>query len=55
MKIDDKISQERLEKEGWIFITNFGNCQIYGKEKTRILWNPVTQLIKFIFHDCQYI
>lgn len=55
MKIGDVYTHERFEEEGWKFITNFGNCQVYGKEYTRIIWSPITKLIRHIFNDCQFV
>ncbi len=55
MIVNEKYSLKRLEDEGWKFVTNFGNCQVFGKELTRCLWNPITGIIQHIFNDCQYI
>ena len=38
-----KIKLEKLIKEGWEKVENFGGCEIYGKEKKRILYNPIRE------------
>ena len=40
---------DELKKEGWEFITNFGNCWVMGKGDDRILWNPKTNEIEFTY------
>lgn len=40
-------TKKELEKEGWKFMDNFADIQIWGKEKKRILWNPRTKVITF--------
>lgn len=46
---------EELKKEGWEFITNFGNAWVMGKGDERILWNPKTGEITLSYiHNKEY-
>ena len=51
MKKGVVVQLETLKSEGWVRITSFGNCYIYGKNDERILWNPLTQVVQFTFKN----
>lgn len=45
IKVNSKVSRTELVKDGWEFITRFGNDQVWGKGIDRIMWNPDTEKV----------
>jgi len=49
MRENDVVSKEYLDGEGWTLITPFGNCYVYGKDRSRVMWNPITGKIVLVY------
>lgn len=51
MKERDFIPKQRLEGDGWKFVSCFGTGQIWHKERQHILWNPNTHEILMMYES----
>lgn len=51
MKQGQTVSQCDLINDGWQLSDFYGNCEIWAKGNSRLLWNPISMQIQIIYYE----